>query len=162
MIEYAGAIFLVIGFIIVLKVFKLVEKSTRVIDISRRAVADLRSSELDDDAKESAMQSHAKQLFGLFFLITIVYRTVRYDTTSGGTVPTKAHNKKRPTILRPSFVLKCLRRILVSNTVVSLSDQNVEARPTKAPSRARRTSSWLTGGASGRLLSPSKPLLYRS
>ena len=71
MIEYAGAIFLVIGFIIVLKAFKLVEKSTRVIDISRRAVADLRSSELDDDAKESAMQSYAKQLFGLFFLITI-------------------------------------------------------------------------------------------
>ena len=71
MIEYAGAIFLVIGFIIVLKVFKLVEKSTRVIDISRRAVADLRSSELDDDAKESAMQSHAKQLFGIFFRVNM-------------------------------------------------------------------------------------------
>ena len=71
MIEYAGAIFLVIGFIVVFKLFKLVERSTRVIDLSRQAVADLRSSELDEDAKEVAMQSHAKHLFGLFLLITV-------------------------------------------------------------------------------------------
>jgi hypothetical protein len=70
-IEYAGAIFLVIGFVFILKIAGLVEKSTRVIDISRQAMAVLRSAELDDDAKESAMQSHAKQLVGLFFLITI-------------------------------------------------------------------------------------------
>lgn len=71
MIEYAGAIFLVIGFIFILKIAKLVEKSSRVIEISKRAVAELRSTEMSDDAKESAMQSHAKQLLGLFFLITI-------------------------------------------------------------------------------------------
>ncbi len=71
MIEYAGAIFLVIGFVFILKITGLVEKSTRVIDISRQAMAVLRSAELDDDAKESAMQSYAKQLVGLFFLITI-------------------------------------------------------------------------------------------
>jgi hypothetical protein len=70
-IEYAGAIFLVIGFVFILKATGLVEKSTRVIDISRQAMAVLRSAELDDDAKESAMQSYAKQLVGLFFLITI-------------------------------------------------------------------------------------------
>ena len=71
MIEYAGAIFLVIGFVFILKIAGLVEKSTRVIDISKQAMAVLRNAELDDDAKESAMQSHAKQLVGLFFLITI-------------------------------------------------------------------------------------------
>ena len=71
MIEYAGAIFLVIGFIFILKISRLVDKSTRVIDISKRAIAELRNTELSDDAKESAMQSHAKQLVGLFFLITI-------------------------------------------------------------------------------------------
>ena len=71
MIEYAGAIFLVIGFVFILKISRLVEKSTRVIDISKQAVAELRNSELSDDAKESAMQSHAKRLFGLFFLITL-------------------------------------------------------------------------------------------
>lgn len=71
MIEYAGAIFLVIGFIVILKVSRLVDKSTRVINISRQAVAILRDSEMSDEDKESAMQSHAKQLIGLFFLITI-------------------------------------------------------------------------------------------
>ena len=71
MTEYAGAIFLVVGFIVVLKLFKLVDKSNCVINISRQAVADLRNTELDDDAKELVMQRHAKQLFGLFFLITI-------------------------------------------------------------------------------------------
>ena len=70
MIEYAGAIFLVIGFIFILKISNLVDKSTRVIDISKRAVTELRDAELSDDAKEAAMQSHAKQLIGLFVLIT--------------------------------------------------------------------------------------------
>lgn len=71
MIHYAGAIFLVVGFIWIFKAFGLVEKSTRVVDISRRAVSDLRDDSLDDDAKESAMQDYAKQLLALFFLITI-------------------------------------------------------------------------------------------
>lgn len=71
MIEYAGAIFLVVGFIVILKISRLVEKSTRVIAISKRAVAELRDVELSDDAKESAMQNHAKQLAGLFVLITM-------------------------------------------------------------------------------------------
>jgi len=70
-IEYAGAIFLVIGFIFILKISRLVEKSTRVIDISKQAMAELRNPELSDDDKETAMQAHSKQLVGLFFLITI-------------------------------------------------------------------------------------------
>jgi len=70
-IEYLGALFLVIGFVFILKIAGLVDKSTRVIDISKQAVAELRSSELSDDDKESAMQSHAKQLAGLFVLITM-------------------------------------------------------------------------------------------
>lgn len=71
MIEYVGAIFLVIGFIFILKIAGLVDKSTRVIGISKQAVAELRNTELSDDDKESAMQTHAKHLIGLFFLITI-------------------------------------------------------------------------------------------
>lgn len=71
MIEYAGAIFLVIGFVAILKVAGLVDKSNRVIKVSKQAIAVLRDTELSDDAKESAMQSHAKQLIGLFFLITV-------------------------------------------------------------------------------------------
>ena len=69
--DYAAAILLVLGFIAVLKVLKVVENSARVISITNRAVADFRSNELDDDAKETAMQTHAKHLFVLFFLITL-------------------------------------------------------------------------------------------
>ena len=71
MIEYSGAIFLVIGFIFILKISRLVEKSTRVIGISKQAMTELRNPELSDDDKETAMQAHSKQLVGLFFLITI-------------------------------------------------------------------------------------------
>lgn len=69
MIQYAGAIFLVLGFIFILKIFRLVEKSTRVINISRQAMTELRNTELSEDDKELAMQSHAKQLAGLFLFI---------------------------------------------------------------------------------------------
>ena len=71
MIEYAGAIFLVIGFIFILKISGLVEKSTRVINISKQAMSQLRNPELSDDDKELAMQAHSKKLVVLFFLITI-------------------------------------------------------------------------------------------
>lgn len=69
MIQYAGAIFLVLGFIFILKIFGLVEKSTRVINISKQAMTELRNTELSEDDKELAMQSHAKQLAGLFLFI---------------------------------------------------------------------------------------------
>ena len=71
MIDYAGALFLVIGFIAILKIAGLVEKSTRVIAISKQAVAVLRDEGMSDDEKENLMQGHAKQLAGLFFLLTI-------------------------------------------------------------------------------------------
>jgi hypothetical protein len=70
-IDYAGALFLVIGFIAILKIAGLVEKSTRVIAISKQAVAVLRDEGMSDDEKENLMQGHAKQLAGLFFLLTI-------------------------------------------------------------------------------------------
>lgn len=70
MIEFGGALFLVVGFIVIFKVFRLVEHSRRVIGISKAAVTDLRDSGMSDDDKEVAMQAHAKQLFLLFFLVT--------------------------------------------------------------------------------------------
>jgi hypothetical protein len=69
--DYVAATFLVLGFIAVLKVLKVVENSARVIRITNQAVVDFRSSELDDDAKETAMQGHARCLFVLFFLVTV-------------------------------------------------------------------------------------------
>lgn len=71
MTNYVAAAFLVLGFIWILKIFKVVEKASHVIDISKRAFSDIVDAELDDLAKEKAMQAHAKTLFSLFFTITL-------------------------------------------------------------------------------------------
>lgn len=71
MIEYAGALFLVLGFVVILKLAGLVEKSTRVISISKQAVAVLRDAGMSDDEKEVLMQDHAKQLALLFLFLTV-------------------------------------------------------------------------------------------
>lgn len=69
--SYLGAGILVAGFLLFMKVFGLVSKSMKVINIAKSAVADLQNSELDDDTKEELMQSHSKQLFVLFAFITL-------------------------------------------------------------------------------------------
>ena len=71
MIVFTGAALLVIGFIALIKIFGLVEKSIDVINLARLAYADLQNPALNDDAKEVALQSHAKRLFTLFLLITL-------------------------------------------------------------------------------------------
>ena len=71
MIEFAGAVFLVIGFIIFMKLFFLVEKSLEVVNISKSAVKIVQNKNLTDYQKEIAMQKHAKGLMSLFFLITV-------------------------------------------------------------------------------------------
>jgi hypothetical protein len=62
MMSLAGAGFLVIGFVMLIKVFRLVPKSIEVLDIVKLALTDLRNADLDDGAKEAAMQGHAKRL----------------------------------------------------------------------------------------------------
>ena len=71
MIPYIGAAIIVVGFIICMRLFKLVEMSLDVISISKMAVADVQNSEMDDDAKELALQAGAIKLFKLFFLLTL-------------------------------------------------------------------------------------------
>ena len=66
----AGAIFLVVGFVSLVRMFGLVRRSGEVFDLARASLAVLRNSSLDDAAKESALQSHATRLFSLFFLLT--------------------------------------------------------------------------------------------
>jgi hypothetical protein len=66
----AGAIFLVIGFVALVRMFGLVRRCGEVFDLARASLAVLRNSSLDDAAKESALQSHATRLFSLFFLLT--------------------------------------------------------------------------------------------
>ena len=66
----AGAIFLVVGFVVLVKVFGLLKKCSEVLDLARTSLAVLRNPSLDDDAKESALQSNAMKLFTLFLLLT--------------------------------------------------------------------------------------------
>ena len=68
MSAYLGAIFLVVGFIVMLKLLGLVERSRRVVATSKEALAALSDKELDDGQKEAAMQTHAKSL-GLNFVL---------------------------------------------------------------------------------------------
>lgn len=65
-----GGIFVVLGFIIFVKLFGLVEKSTKVIGITKSAVTIVCDTDINDYQKEIAMQKHAKELFFLFFFIT--------------------------------------------------------------------------------------------
>ena len=71
MISIAGALFLVVGFVVLMKVFGLVEKSRKVVSIAGKAASDLRNPEFDDEHKEKALQGYAKSLFQLFFLLLV-------------------------------------------------------------------------------------------
>lgn len=71
MVALLGAVFLVIGFVVLLERFALVSRSRDVIALSRNALATVRNPALDDIEKETILQSHAKRLFAHFFLITI-------------------------------------------------------------------------------------------
>ena len=66
----AGAIFLVVGFVALVKVFNLPGKCSEVLDLARASLTVLRNPSLDDAAKESALQSNAVRLFSLFLLLT--------------------------------------------------------------------------------------------
>lgn len=67
----AGAVFLVAGFLALIKIFRLIEKSADAIDTAKLALKDLQNSELDDHSKEKVLQSHSLRLFTLFFVITL-------------------------------------------------------------------------------------------
>ena len=66
----AGAIFLVVGFVALIRIFGLVRKCGEVLDLARASLAVMRNPSLDDAHKERALQSHATRLFSLFVLLT--------------------------------------------------------------------------------------------
>ncbi len=68
---YFGASILVIGFILCMKLFGLVEKANKVLILSQDSMAVLRNTDMEDAAKETAMQTNALKLFGLFFTLTL-------------------------------------------------------------------------------------------
>ena len=68
MLAYAGAIFMVIGFALIINVLGLVEKSVNVIDTCRDSIRVMGDRSLDDDHKEAAIQANAKTLGWLFLV----------------------------------------------------------------------------------------------
>ncbi len=65
-----GAVWLVVGFITLVKILDLFRKSTDAIGVAKLAYADFKNPRLSDDAKEIALQGYAKKLFSLFWRIT--------------------------------------------------------------------------------------------
>ncbi len=70
MIDWILAFFLVLAFVALLEVFGLVERGRQVVEIARKSIETIGNKELDDDAKEAALQRDAKRLFVLFFILT--------------------------------------------------------------------------------------------
>ena len=66
-----GVVFLVLAFAVLLRQFAVVEKSGEVFAVSRHSLAVIRSRELNDESKEKAIQHDAKQMFRLFFVLTV-------------------------------------------------------------------------------------------
>ena len=67
-----GAAVLVLGFVLVISIFDLVGKSSRVFAISKNVMHTLQDSSLDDLQKEKSMQAYSKTLFSLFFIILLI------------------------------------------------------------------------------------------
>lgn len=71
MIAWFGAAFLVIGFLVLMRLFWLVENSQQVISVSRQSLQVMQNAELDDEVKEKTLQQAAKHLLYLFLLLVL-------------------------------------------------------------------------------------------
>ncbi len=69
MSHWIGAALFVVGFLILVQRFKLVEKSGEATAIASSSLDIIRSSTLSEAEKESLLQKNAKYLFGLFFIL---------------------------------------------------------------------------------------------
>lgn len=67
---YVGAIIVVTLFLVLVKVFRLVDKSSQVIKIAQSAALMLLDNNISDRQKETAMQAYARELLTLFLVIT--------------------------------------------------------------------------------------------
>ena len=67
MISWIAASFLVIGVVILFKLFALVEKSRRVFAVTLQSLGTIQNPGLSDVVKEKALKKSAVQMFSLFF-----------------------------------------------------------------------------------------------
>lgn len=70
-VNWIAAVFLVVGFAVLVRVFRLVEKTRKVGRVSRKSLEVIRSRSLDDSAKEAALQRDAGKLFKIFFVLAL-------------------------------------------------------------------------------------------
>ena len=70
MMSFFGAIFLVIGFVVLIKYLKVIEKSSKVLSIAKQSFVIINDSKSSDLQKEIAMQKYAKELLLLFLVIS--------------------------------------------------------------------------------------------
>lgn len=68
--SFVGAVILVIGFLILIKYLKVIEKSSKVLGIAKQSIIIIKDSESSDLQKEIAMQKYAKELLVLFLVIS--------------------------------------------------------------------------------------------
>lgn len=66
-----GALIVIAGFVVLLRVLELVPRALEVTTVSRTALSVIQDQGLDDDVKGKLMQQYAKRLFMLFFLLTL-------------------------------------------------------------------------------------------
>ena len=69
MIQWLGALILVVGFIFLFQILGLVKKSQDVGRIANTSLNIIRSTKLSDEQKESQLQQNSQKLFGLFFIL---------------------------------------------------------------------------------------------
>lgn len=71
MMTFIGTLILISGFLVFIKLFGLVDKSGKVVELAKDAGSVIRDANLDDYQKEKAMQKNAIKLLTLFILITL-------------------------------------------------------------------------------------------
>ncbi len=71
MIPWLGAIFLVVGFVILVRCFRLTDKTRDAIHIARESLEIVRNADLSEDEKERALQAKAKRLFRLSLILIL-------------------------------------------------------------------------------------------
>lgn len=71
MIDWAAAAFLAVGFIVLLKLFKVIDISRDVIALSRTVTAIIGDKKMSEIEKEKAMQRYSLDFFRYFFFILL-------------------------------------------------------------------------------------------
>jgi len=69
MSQWVGAIILVAGFVILIQLLGVINKSHNIVRIALHSMKVIGSSRLSDEQKESKLQKNSKRLFGIFFVL---------------------------------------------------------------------------------------------